>query len=46
MDLADRPVGKAICYSQRNPAGALVDVLRTEDPATEIPLSAALDIDS
>ncbi len=36
----------AICYSQRNPAGALVDVLRTEDPAIEIPLSAALDIDS
>jgi Uma2 family endonuclease len=41
------PIEKsAICYSQRNPAGALVDVLKTEGPAIEIPLSAALDIDS
>ena len=36
----------AICYSQRNPAGALCEVLRTENPAIEIPLTAALDIDS
>ena len=41
------PIEKsAICYSQRNPAGALSDVLRTENPAIEIALTAALDIDS
>jgi Uma2 family endonuclease len=41
------PIEKsAICYSQRNPAGVLAEVLRTENPAIEIPLTAALDIDS
>jgi Uma2 family endonuclease len=38
------PIEKsAICYSQRNPAGAMSEVLRTENPAIEIPLAAALD---
>ena len=36
----------AICYSQRNPAGVLCDVLRTENPVIEIPLAEALDINS
>ena len=36
----------AICYSQRNPAGVLSDVLRTEDPVIETPLAEALDINS
>ena len=36
----------AICYSQRNPAGVLTEVLSTENPAIEIPLAAALDITS
>jgi len=41
------PIEKsAICYSQRNPTGVLSEVLRTENPAIEIPLTAALDIDS
>ena len=44
--LIDPSEKSAICYSQRNPAGALVEVLRTEDPAIEIPLAAAFDIDS
>jgi len=44
--LIDPNEKSAICYSQRNPAGALVDVLRTEDPLIEIPLAAAFDINS
>ena len=41
------PVEKqAICHSQRNPAGVVTDVLRTEDPGIEIPLEAALDFRS
>ena len=41
------PIEKsAICYSQRNPAGALTETLRTENPAIEIPLAQALDINS
>jgi Uma2 family endonuclease len=37
------PIEKsAICYSQRNPAGNLTEVLRTENPAIEIPLAQAL----
>jgi len=41
------PIEKsAICYSQRNPAGILSELLRTENPAIEIPLTAALDINS
>src|SRR6266481_6299019 len=41
------PIEKsAICYSQRNPTGVLCEVLRTENPAIEIPLAAALDVNS
>jgi Uma2 family endonuclease len=36
----------AICYSQRNLAGVLCDVLQTENPAIEIPLAAALEVNS
>jgi Uma2 family endonuclease len=37
------PIEKsAICYSQGNPAGALVEVLRTENPVIEIQLTTAL----
>src|SRR5579859_4496090 len=36
----------AICYSQRNPAGALTETLLTENPTIEIPLVLALDINS
>ena len=41
------PIEKsAICYSQRNPAGVLSEILHTENPAIEIALAAALDINS
>jgi Uma2 family endonuclease len=41
------PIEKsAICYSQGNPAGALTEMLRTENPTIEIPLAQALDINS
>ena len=41
------PIEKsAICYSQQNPAGVLTDVLRTGNPAIEITLADALDINS
>ena len=41
------PIEKnAICYSQRNPVGALSEILRTENPDIEIPLARALDINS
>ena len=36
----------ALSYSQKNPAGALCDVLRTEDPVIEIPLSRAFDLNA
>ena len=36
----------AICYSQRNPAGILSEVLRTENPDIELTLAAVLDLDS
>jgi len=36
----------ALSYSQKNPAGAVCDVLRTENPATEIPLSRAFDLNA
>src|SRR5579864_2845699 len=36
----------ALSYSQKNPAGALCDVLRTENPAIEIPLSRAFDLNA
>lgn len=36
----------ALCYSQKNPAGAVCDVLRTENPSIEIPLETAFDLDA
>ena len=36
--LIDPEERKALCYSQNNPAGVLCDVLRTENPAIELPL--------
>lgn len=36
----------ALSYSQKNPAGAVCDVLRTENPALEIPLSRAFDLNA
>jgi len=36
----------ALLYSQKNPAGALCDILRTESPALEIPLSRAFDLNA
>jgi Uma2 family endonuclease len=37
------PIEKqAICYSRKNPAGALTDVLKTENPEIEIPLAQVL----
>ncbi len=40
--LVDPEGRKAICYSQRNPAGSVCDVLRTDNPAIEIPIEKAL----
>lgn len=41
------PIEKnAIVFSTRNPAGELTETLRTENPAIEIPLAKALDINS
>ncbi len=41
------PIEKnAICFSQSNPAGALTEMLRTDNPIIEIPLAKALDINS
>ena len=36
----------ALSYSQTNPAGAVCDVLRTENHAIEIPLSRAFDLNA
>jgi Uma2 family endonuclease len=36
----------ALCYSQKDPAGAVCDVLRTENPNIEIPLQAVFDLES
>ena len=38
----DPEEGKALIYSQASPAGVLSDILRTEDPAIEIPVAEAL----
>jgi Uma2 family endonuclease len=35
----DPDEGKALIYSQASPAGVLSDILRTEDPAIEIPVA-------
>jgi len=36
----------ALSYSQKNPAGAVCEVLLTENPAIEIPLSRAFDLNA
>ena len=36
----------ALSYSQKNPAGALCDILRTENPSIEIPLETAFDLNA
>lgn len=36
----------ALIYSQKDPRGALSDVLRTEDPSIEIPLDHAFDLNA
>ena len=36
----------ALSYSQKNPQGAVCDVLRTENPAIEIPLPRAFELDA
>lgn len=40
--LIDPEEKQALCYSQQNPAGWACDVLKTENPAIEIPLAQAL----
>ena len=37
--LVDPEERKAVSYSRQNPAGTLVEILRTESPAIEIPLA-------
>lgn len=44
--IVDPQEQSALLYSQKNPAGAVCDVLRSENPDIEIPLSAAFDLDS
>jgi Uma2 family endonuclease len=44
--IVDPQEQSALLYSQQNPAGALCDILRTENPAIEIPLPAAFDLNS
>jgi Uma2 family endonuclease len=44
--IVDPQEKSALLYSHKNPAGAVCDVLRTENPDIEIPLSAAFDLNS
>jgi Uma2 family endonuclease len=44
--IVDPQEQSALLYSQKNPAGAVCDVLRTENPDIQIPLSAAFDLNS
>jgi hypothetical protein len=37
---------RVLSYFRTNPAGAVCDVLRTENPAIEIPLSRAFDLNA
>lgn len=37
---------RALCYSRKNPAGDVCDVLRTENPSIEIPLERAFDLNA
>jgi len=43
IDLEDK---SALTFSRENPVGIACDVLRTSNPAIEIPLSAAFDLDA
>ncbi len=36
----------ALCYSQKDPRGAVCDVLKTENPTIEIPLDRAFDLNA
>jgi Uma2 family endonuclease len=36
----------ALCFSRQSPGGEVCDVLRTENPDIEIPLTAAFDLDA
>jgi Uma2 family endonuclease len=44
--LVDPYEKSAICYSCANPAGSVTDVLRTQNPEIEIPLTAAFDLNA
>lgn len=42
--IVDPQEQSALFYSQKNPAGAVCNVLRAENPDIEIPLTAAFDL--
>ncbi len=44
--IVDPQEQSALLYSQKNPAGAVCDVLHTENPDIEISLAAAFDLNS
>lgn len=44
--LVDPQEKAAVVFSQKDPAGSAAEVLRTENPAIEIPLQAAFDLDA
>ena len=44
--IVDPQEQSALLYSHKNPAGALCEVLHTENPTIEIPLTAAFDLNS
>jgi hypothetical protein len=44
--IVDPQEQSALLYSSLNPAGAVCDVLRTENRFIEIPLTAAFDLNS
>jgi|SRR5580698_4707736 Uma2 family endonuclease len=44
--IVDPQEQSALLYSQKNPAGAVCEVLIAENPSIEIPLSAAFDLNS
>jgi len=44
--IVDPQEKSALLYSKKNPAGAVCDILLTENPEIEIPLAAAFDLNS
>jgi Uma2 family endonuclease len=44
--IVDPQEQSALLYSRQNPAGAVCDTLRTENPSIEIPLTTAFDLNS